>query len=467
LTVTDTTPFKLQVFIKALKDQLRYHLKEKMKREARKQLGTVDLDDTLKERIESLVEDSMSDNQSTGEENSAKTNNAASGAIRHLLPMSLALRQIIDHAIDLRVSAERISSEMIRQPKPVDTFLADFAVEGQQFATSLTSSVVFSVGAIALRLVDEVSADIAATVLGFFSIGIAFGTMTNSARYINRHEESRIEFVDKILPSVKKGLFARMTADMRAQHYSQNPFIEQLDQQAESFKRRALYFGCSKEQINRFDFAYQEVARNRNSIENPKNIIAFMRQILVEFVADTFSLNSYLQEDLVNIYKTLHEMLALQSRADLVAVAGADKLFERVLELESTVEGTLQRGPISLGFIRKKPWYQWAVFIPFRHAGKAWLQLANDCEDRVKNVTTSSARLQREILYMEEFSSATKESEVTTLVYLNAAFVLWISALFTTFRLLALARPEDPLTGLPEEAWVAVLLNATATASSE
>ena len=50
----------------------------------------------------------------------------------------LGLKQIFDHALLLRLENQRISSELSNQPLAVDTFIEDFAVEAQNFATSLT-----------------------------------------------------------------------------------------------------------------------------------------------------------------------------------------------------------------------------------------------------------------------------------------------------------------------------------------
>lgn len=53
----------------------------------------------------------------------------------------LGLKQSIDYAFDLRHRNARVSSELFHQPKPVDSFIDDFAIEAQQFANGLTQSV--------------------------------------------------------------------------------------------------------------------------------------------------------------------------------------------------------------------------------------------------------------------------------------------------------------------------------------
>ena len=52
-----------------------------------------------------------------------------------------ALKQTMDYAYELRTKNARVSSELINQPKSVDSFIDDFAIEAQMFANGLTQSV--------------------------------------------------------------------------------------------------------------------------------------------------------------------------------------------------------------------------------------------------------------------------------------------------------------------------------------
>lgn len=53
----------------------------------------------------------------------------------------IGLKQSIDYAYDLRSKNARVSSELFHQPKSVDSFIDDFAIEAQLFANGLTRSV--------------------------------------------------------------------------------------------------------------------------------------------------------------------------------------------------------------------------------------------------------------------------------------------------------------------------------------
>lgn len=52
-----------------------------------------------------------------------------------------ALKQSIDYSYELRSKNARVSSELFHQPKSVDSFIDDFALEAQMFANGLTQSV--------------------------------------------------------------------------------------------------------------------------------------------------------------------------------------------------------------------------------------------------------------------------------------------------------------------------------------
>jgi len=206
------------------------------------------------------------------------------------------IKQIFDHAYNLREENLRISSELVNQPLPVDTFVEDFAVEAQNFATSLTQSVAFATGAIALRLVHSGTSNITSTILGFFSIFIAFGTMANVARYRNRNEKARVEFYDKNLLKVMKGFYTLMSDDQRdAISAEANPFASDLKEKAEHFISLAQYYGKTDQDLKSFLDSYQKVSADRSSVNDEALIVSFMRKLLEEFIPITFHDNSYLQ----------------------------------------------------------------------------------------------------------------------------------------------------------------------------
>lgn len=87
--------------------------------------------------------------------------------------------QIIDFASQAYIYNTRLPSELLNQPKPVDSVVDDFAVEAQGFANVLTISAAFGAATLAFRLVNRDAADFASSFLGGINILAAFSTMTS------------------------------------------------------------------------------------------------------------------------------------------------------------------------------------------------------------------------------------------------------------------------------------------------
>ena len=109
--------------------------------------------DELDESVEASIEAAM---QTIGTRFKGGVEFDPSGAFRNLEPYVAdilqsiaivaqgtveALKQSIDYSYELREKNARVSSELFHQPKPVDSFIDDFAIEAQMFANGLTQSV--------------------------------------------------------------------------------------------------------------------------------------------------------------------------------------------------------------------------------------------------------------------------------------------------------------------------------------
>jgi len=88
-------------------------------------------------------------------------------------------KQIIDFSSQAYIYNERLPSEFLNQPKPVDSVVDDFAVEAQGFANALTITAAFGAATLAFRLVNRDAADFASNFLGGINILSAFSTMTS------------------------------------------------------------------------------------------------------------------------------------------------------------------------------------------------------------------------------------------------------------------------------------------------
>jgi hypothetical protein len=360
--------------------------------------------------------------------------------------------QIIQFAAKGYLYNERVSSECLNQPKPVDSIIDDFAVEAQNFANILTLSAAFSSGALAFSLVGSGVGGVFSAIVSVINIVQSFGTMTNTARYKIRNEEARIIFQDEKMQHLMKAVFSVM--DLKSMHsvsVDQNPFVEDLAKQVDVFLENAAYYDYPE--AKEFLTAYSEL---KQDITNPEAIRAFQLTMATKFIVDTYHVNSYVQECLVNIYKTCEEMhYLLTTSIDRNAASGeALGLFQRLRRFRSTLESTLQRGPTRWGFVKRRRFTQWDISAFFGYFyGLLWWSSRSGTsrvapiaietlgivkQARYLSGLHGSVILRREIRDLDGLYSATRESANGSLVFMAGFFVFVSSVLFTIARIFSI-----------------------------
>ena len=454
-------------FINALYLQLHRHVFNKMLRETAGdwRIGGEALEHALKARLEDTKD------QRESVDNDSFWNTFLSGLAvdeqtinmleeTHIVVakrLDLVCSQVIEYAKKAHLYNERISSELYNQPKSVDSVIDDFAVEAQNFANSLIQSAAFSSGALAFRLMNANISNIFSAILAGLNIGISFGTMTNVARYKIRNEEARIIFAEEKMLGVMKGVFSVM--DRKQQDsvpVSNNPFVISLEQQVSTFLQSAEYYDY-KEPVE-FIAAYR---RLKSNINDPKEIHAFMDLLTMKFIVDTYHVNSYVQESLVNIYKTLDDMYSLltQDINRATGVSEARLLFDRLTNFREDLEGTLQRGATRWGFVKRRPLSQWdctAVFKYFyslfccstRFCVLPTAPISTACLSIIKHARYLSSLhdsqiLRREIRDLEGVYWATRESDNASLIFMSSYLVFVSSIVFTIARIFDIKVLED------------------------
>ncbi|CAJ1945589.1 unnamed protein product [Cylindrotheca closterium] len=378
----------------------------------------------------------------------------------------ILLGSIISHAQNLAFEKSRVSSELFKQSKPVDSIADDFAVEAQNFATGLTMSTALATFALALRLLSEPYAKIASTILGLLSIRISFGTITNVSRYRNRNEEARTLFFDKQLPQLEKDIMGQLPSADRRKHQHEgvdsNPYWKELKKLHRDFLDQAVYYDEPKFRIDEFEKAFRAV-----QADVPVTLETFRMRLVKEFISISFQKNSYLQETLVRMYRVVKQNILFQEAEGGKPVVR--DIEKKLPNLRKTIEASLQRGPIRYGFVRKDlKWYQnplvvgiqRCLFIPSRAAwttGKLWKLLKERSEGEVP-------ALRRGHSAIRQLHFATVESQNACRIILSASIVFLSGFLFSVFRFISFFRPENPATGEPEEKWVRLLVDVTAWA---
>lgn len=357
-----------------------------------------------------------------------------------------ALKHTIDYSVELREGNLRLSSELYNQPKPVDSVVDDFAVEAQNFANILAESAAYAAATIAFNQVDDTRFNIASAVLAVWNISISFSTMTNISRYRNRNEEARRKFFDEKMLNVMKAVFSLMTRSQRESFVrDENPFIIDLDHLVAAFVRNARYYNIAEAKILSFEQNYDVF---RNSSNDQTSSVAFTRQLLQEFIPDTFHENSYLQENLVNIYKALDEMLALKKQAPSNGRAGADELYRMLLAFRPELSASIERGSIKYGFVRDHAWYRTPFPVTIQRLLSPLLcrrTISHKTYGILKAVEAMRApdgidkTLGRPVQDLTEHYHATNESGVGSMIFVSAFSVFCFSVFFTIFRIVGFA----------------------------
>jgi hypothetical protein len=286
-------------------------------------------------------------------------------------------------------------------------------------------------------------------ILAGLNIAISFGTMTNVARYKIRNEEARVIFSEEKMLGVMKGVFSVMD---RKQQDSvpivRNPFVISLEEQVSIFVKNAKYYDY--EEPKEFLAAYHKLKTN---INDPEEIHAFMTLLTTKFIVDTYHVNSYVQEDLVNIYKTLDDMYRLltQDVNRASGVSDARKLFNRLSLFRDDLENTLQRGATRFGFVKRRHIFQWDCTVVFKYFYSVLCCSSRFCVLPTAPISTrtlsivkqarhlsrlhQSQILRREIRDLDGLYWATRESDIASLIFMSSFLVFVSSIVFTIARI--------------------------------
>jgi macrodomain Ter protein organizer (MatP/YcbG family) len=387
------------------------------------------------------------------------------------------INSIVEFATTAYLYNERVPSEVYNQPKPVDSIVDDFAVEAQNLANSLVMSAAFSAGALAFVLYDlrqEGNArlgDIWAGIIAGLNILLSFGTMTNVSRYKIRNEEARIMFFDKKFLGVKKAVFSSM--DMKTQDTVPedfNPFLVDLEEKVENFVYNVKYYGM--DEPHEFNEDYGDLKAN---INNPLSIRVFQGKLAGHFIADAYHVNSYLQENLVDVYKVCESMHTLLTH-EIDKGKGSETtrhLFNRLTYFAPNLEYSLQRGHVYWGFLKQRKFLHWDICVCLRYfyslfccafsGGRTPLApiqtetLGILRETRKLSNTHDNKVLGREIRDLEALYWATRESDVASLIFVSAFLVHVVSWIFSIARIITLVGGPS---GVTDVAFWATLASA-------
>lgn len=358
--------------------------------------------------------------------------------------------QIIDFAKESYLYNKRYSQELHNQPKPVDSIVDDFSVEAQNFANALALSAAFSAASVAFVLYDirrDSSSNVAAifgAVIAGLNILLSFGTMANIGRYKIRNEEARILFFDHLFSGVKKAAFSAMdNISMKRVPRKENPFLSDLESKKQRFVQDVIYYNMADP-----DEFLDDYSTLREQVNQPAAIKHFQKLLSTYYIADVYQVNSYIQEDLVSLYKSCDELLTMLTSGTVRTRHGdkASHLFDRIMEFSPRLEKSLQRGHIYWGFLKQRKICHWDMFLIFRYL---WSLICCSTSgftmplSSIENETYGIIRearivydshqgivLKREIRDLEYLYWATRESDIASIIFVSASLNFFVSIIF-------------------------------------
>jgi hypothetical protein len=196
--------------------------------------------------------------------------------------------------------------------------------------------------------------------------------------------------------------------------------------------------------------------RNCNDVSEVQR---FQNKLASTFIADTYHVNSYIQESLVEIYRAVHDLLIhlTQSTAtETEAQSSAQALFDRLDNFTCSLDSSLQRGAVRWGFMKQRRIAHWDIVVVLRYL------LSLCCPTNVTrtskyapiqtetlgilrqiqrlSVAYKSKVLRREVQDFDALFWATRESDVASLMFVSGVVVFASSVTFTVGHLLDLQR---------------------------
>jgi hypothetical protein len=147
-------------------------------------------------------------------------------------------------------------------------------------------------------------------------------------------------------------IFAMMNKEMQISvPIKDNPLLSSLERKARRFQMDAVYYDYGEP----IEFN-QAFGAAKADVLNVETLEAFNKFLARRLIADVYHVNSYVQESLVDVYRTVETLLDLlgQPRQNERACSEAEDLFYRLTTFEDRLEDSLQRGPVLWGFLKAR-----------------------------------------------------------------------------------------------------------------
>ena len=235
-------------------------------------------------------------------------------------------------------------------------------------------------------------------------------------------------------------------------HRQYDPVLSRLKDSARRFRSTAIYQGF--EEPLAFDELFTTVLQDGYNVSKLK---LFKRYVAQELMADTYHVNSYVQDSLVEMYRNVEEMISLISKPknDVERTNFKAKgLFVNLVHFEERLESSLQRGPVLWGFLKSRRFVHWDISIVVRYLYSLFwtiIPFGNCSIAPIEHQTANVLRqlrswsndhekkcLRREIRDVESLYWATRESDIASLIFVSSFLTFATSIIFSVARLVGI-----------------------------
>jgi len=265
--------------------------------------------------------------------------------------------------------------------------------------------------------------------------------------------------MDEKFADLKKEVFVLMDEKARGKvRREYDPLVSSLMVAALDVRNKTHYYDYGKPE--EFDRELECLLEDGYSIPKLK---AFQEFVAQRLIADTYHINSYVQESLVGVYRVVDEMISRLSQPEgrngtRLTRNTAKQLFYWLLAFESRLEGSLQRGPVRWGFVKTRRFLHWDISIAVRYfysllwflpwAGCCCAPIEKQISSllrRVQNLSneTRNQRLHREIHDVETLYWATRESDIASLIFVAVFLTFAASIVFTLAQIFGISHLTD------------------------
>ena len=363
--------------------------------------------------------------------------------------MEQFVREVIEFAKESHLYNKRSSQELWNQPKPVDSIVDDFAIDGQNLPFSLARSTAFCASSVALVLYASLrnSLNIYFEVLGiiisFLNVFLSFGILLKSDKYKTRNAKARDLWIDKLFLDLKKVIFRAMDIEDRKANFDGiNPFFEELEGKKKKFVEDVVYYGL--EDPDEFIYDYKRLLERS---DQPAAFKHFQKLLATYYIPDVYQVNSYVQDSLVELYKVCDEihtfMTQIDDRFGREEKGNIPHLFSRVsnfyINLKLSSDSRLGNSNLYLTCR-----YLWSLVCCSSSSREFPMSsIENESAGIIKEMRLVSKAhkgsiLKRQIQDMEYLRRAMLETDKGAMVFVWAALIFVASTIYGISRIIAI-----------------------------